>query len=170
MRKTSRSRDWVRWSIDFGAVFFLLALLLSAVFEPRIRVLHTLQALIYVAVIVLTRRQSAWGFGAGCFIAAFWNYTNIFVTTFVRNGMNQIVSLLHTGHMRHPDALIAVVAAFGHFLMMVACAFGWLRLRPGGRQLGEFVLGGVLAIGFFVLIIFATGRQYIPLVRHVFRV
>ena len=169
MRKMSRGRDWVQWSIDFGAGFFLLALILSAVFEPRIRVLHTLQALIYIAVMVLTRRQSAWGFGAGFFIAAFWNYTNIFVTTFVRNGVNQIGLLLHTGHMRHPDALIAAIAAFGHFLMMAACAFGWLRLRPGRREVGEFVLGGLLAVGYFVLIIFATGRQYIPLIRHVFR-
>ncbi len=170
MRKISKGRDWVRWSIDFGAGFFLFALILSAVFDPRIRVLHTLQALIYIAVIVLTRRQSAWGFGAGFFIAAFWNYTNLFVTTFVRNGADQLMLLLHTGRLRRPDLLVALVAAFGHFLMMVACAVGWLRQRPGGRELGEFVLGGVLAVGYFVLIIFATGRQYIPLVRHVFRV
>ena len=170
MRSKASSRSWIQWSIDFGAGFFLLALVLSAVFDPRIRVLHTLQALIYIAVIVLTRRLSAWGFGAGFFIAAFWNYTNLFVTTFVRAGADQLMLLLHTGRLRRPDLLVALVAAFGHFLMMVACAVGWVRLRPGGRQTGEFVLGGVLAIGFFVLIIFATGRQYIPLVRHVFRV
>ena len=166
----SRGKDWVQWSIDFGAGFFLFALLVSAVYDPRIRVLHTLQALIYIAVLVLTRRQSAWGFGAGFLIATFWNYTNIFVTTFVRNGADQLMLLLHTGRLRRPDMLIALVAAFGHFLMLVACVVGLLRLRPGGRELGEFVLGGVLAVGFFVLIIFATGRQYIPLVRHVFRV
>lgn len=170
MRRKAGGRGWIQWSIDLGAGFFLLALFLSAVFDPRIRVLHTLQALIYVAVIVLTRRQSAWGFGAGFFIAAFWNYTNLFVTTFVRAGADQLMLLLHTGRLRRPDLLVALVAAFGHFMMMVACAVGWVRLRPGGRQMGEFVLGGVLAIGFFVLIIFATGRQYIPLIRHVFLV
>lgn len=43
----------------------------------------------YIAVIVLTRKNSAWGFGAGCIIAAFWNYINLFVTTFVtRLGWN----------------------------------------------------------------------------------
>ncbi len=170
MRKKAVGGGWIQGSIDFGAGFFMLALFLSAVFDPRIRVLHTLQALIYVAVMVLTRRQSAWGFGAGFFIAAFWNYTNLFVTTFVRNGADQLLLLLHTGRLRRPDLLVALVAAFGHFLMMAACAVGWARLRPGGRQMGEFVLGGVLAIGYFVLIIFATGRQYIPLIRHVFRV
>jgi antibiotic biosynthesis monooxygenase (ABM) superfamily enzyme len=54
---------WLRVAIVVGAGLFIAALLLSAVFEPRIRLLHLLQALIYVAVIVLTRRGSAWGFG-----------------------------------------------------------------------------------------------------------
>jgi hypothetical protein len=43
-----------------------------------------------------------------------------------------------------------------------------LSLRPRGRQFAAFLAGGVLAIGFFVLIIFTTGRQYVPLVRKIF--
>ena len=61
---------WIRASILVGSGCFIFALFLSAVFDPKIRLLHTLQALIYFAVIVLTRRNSAWGFGAGCIIAA----------------------------------------------------------------------------------------------------
>jgi hypothetical protein len=71
--------------------FFIFALFLSAVFEPAIRVLHFLQALICVAVVVLTRRNSPWGYGAGVIVSAFWNYINLFVTTFIRNGVEQLM-------------------------------------------------------------------------------
>jgi hypothetical protein len=162
------SPRWIRVSILLGAGFFIFALILSAVFDPRIRLLHALQALIYVAVIVLTRRNSAWGFGAGTIISAFWNYTNIFVTTFIKNGLEQIGTLLHTGQLHRPDLMIAVVAAAGHFLLIVACLAGFLRLRPRAVQWGQFLAGGMLAVGYFVLIIFTTGPQYIPLIKKIF--
>ncbi len=60
----SESR-WIRASIPIGAGLFILALALSATLIPQLRLLHILQALIYLAVIVLTRRNSPWGFGAG---------------------------------------------------------------------------------------------------------
>lgn len=47
--------------INVGAGLFLLALLVSAFLVPELRVLHSLQALIYVAVIVLARRYSHGG-------------------------------------------------------------------------------------------------------------
>jgi hypothetical protein len=47
---------------------FVLGLAVSAIFAPEWRVLHVLQSLIYVAVIALARRRSAWGFGAGLLI------------------------------------------------------------------------------------------------------
>ncbi len=161
---------WISVCIRVGAGFFIFALVLSAVFDPKIRLLHALQALIYVAVIVLTRRENAWGFGAGFFIGSLWNYTNLFVTTFVRAGMTQLILLLRTGHLHRPDLLVSVVAAGGHFLLLIACAAGWLRMRPGLRQVGEFVGGGALAVAYFVVIILTTGPQYVPLLRRVFRV
>ena len=84
------TQAWINLCIRAGAGFFIFALILSAVFDPKIRLLHTLQALIYVAVIVLTRRENAWGFGAGFFIASLWNYTNLFVTTFVKGGLIEL--------------------------------------------------------------------------------
>lgn len=68
---------WISILILVGAGLFMFALILSAVFEPSIRLLHALQLLIYVAVIVLARRDNVWGFGAGCLISAFWNYINL---------------------------------------------------------------------------------------------
>src|SRR4029450_8187687 len=115
---------WLRWSIAAGAALFMFALVLSAVFEPAIRLLHFLQALIYVAVVILTRRNSSWGYGAGVVVSAFWNYTNLFVTTFIRNGVEQLMGLLQTGRIARPDQFLAVVAATGHFRLIAACLLG----------------------------------------------
>ncbi|HWD98277.1 MAG TPA: hypothetical protein VG345_04555 [Bryobacteraceae bacterium] len=130
--------------------------------------LHTLQSLIYIAVILYARRQHAWAYGAGCFIAAFWNYANLFATNFIAAGMQQVATLVRTGHLHRPDLFIAVIAAAGHFLLIAGCIAGFLRMRPGGKQYALFAGGGVLAIGYFALIIVTTGPQYIPLLRRVF--
>ena len=164
-----RQPRWIRVSILTGAACFLFALILSAVFDPTIRLLHALQALIYIGVIVLTRRNNAWGFGAGFLISGFWNYINLFVTTFIKAGLDQLVTLLQTGELQRPDLLIAVVAAGGHFLLLAACVAGFLRTRPKAVQWGQFVAGGVIAIAYFVAIIVATGPQYIELLRRFFR-
>ena len=117
MRKADTNPAWINTSVLVGAGYFLFALFLSAVFDPGIRLLHVLQALIYIAVIVLTRKISAWGFGAGCVIALFWNYINLFVTTFFKAGLQQLTILLQTGQLHRPDLLIAVIAVAGHFCL-----------------------------------------------------
>jgi hypothetical protein len=134
--------------------------------ERKIRLLHALQTLIYVAVIVLSRRSSPWGFGAGTFIAALWNYTNICVTSFVKDGLEQLSILIQKGHLNRPDLLVAVIGAGGHFLVIAACLAGFLRLRPSARQWGQFLGGGAIAIAYFVAIIITTGPQYIPLLKR----
>jgi hypothetical protein len=97
MSRSDSNPAWINALVLVGAGSFILALIVSAVFDPSIRVLHVLQALIYIIVIVLTRKYNAWGFGAGCIIAVFWNYINLFVTTFVKAGLQQLSSLLRTG-------------------------------------------------------------------------
>jgi hypothetical protein len=169
MRSAGTNPTWINTLILIGAGFFIFALVLSAVFDPRIRVLHVLQALIYVAVIVLTRKTSAWGFGAGTFIALFWNYTNLFVNTFFQAGLQQLSILLETGRIPRPDLLIAVVAVAGHFLLIAACIVGFLRTHPVARSWAKFVGGGALAVGYFVAIIITTGPQYVDLLKRVFR-
>jgi hypothetical protein len=138
------------------------------VFEPSIRVLHALQALIYVAVVILTRRNSPWGYGAGVVVSAFWNYINLFVTTFIKNGVDQLIQLLQTGRIARPDQFLAVIAATGHFVLIVACLIGFLKNRPKAPEWSEFVGGGLLAMAYFMAIIFMTGPQYIPLLRRTF--
>lgn len=159
---------WLRLAISLGAALFTIALFVSAVFEPSIRVLHALQALIYVAVVMLTRRKSPAGYGAGVIVPAFWNYVNLFVTTFIRNGVDQLIGLLHTGRIARPDQFLAVIAATGHVVLIVACLIGFLQLRPKVAEWSKFIGGGLLAMAYFIAIIVMTGPQYIPLLRTTF--
>jgi len=166
--RTSQPAGTVQRLILLGAGLFIFALVVSAVFEPRIRVLHVLQALIYIAVIRLAMRNSAWGFGAGCIISAFWNYINLFVTTFIRAGAEQFLNLVQTGQLARPDLALGLVAAVGHFLLIGACVVAFLKTKPTAREWGQFVGGGVLAVAYFVAIIITTGPQYIGLLKKVF--
>ncbi|HEY2824464.1 MAG TPA: hypothetical protein VGI83_02865 [Gemmatimonadales bacterium] len=159
---------WITWLITGGASTFIFALVISAVFDPSIRVLHTLQAFLYLGVILLTRRNSAWAFGAGAIMAAFWDYMNLFVTTFIANGVHQLALLLQTGHVSRPDQLIGIIAGGGHAVLLVGCVAGFLRTKPTRKAWMEFVGGGAIAIGYFLLIIVTTGRQYLPLMHRVF--
>ena len=168
MNRHRAERRWFQWAIVFGATLFLLALSVSAVFDPSIRVLHTLQALIYVAVVILTRRNSPWGYGAGVVVSAFWNYINLFVTSFINNGLVQLIGLLQTGRIARPDQFLAIIAATGHFVLIVACLTGFLATRPKAGEWSKFIGGGLLAMAYFAAIIVMTGPQYIPLLRRTF--
>ena len=169
MRKSLANPVWVDRFILVGAGLFIFALVVSAIFDPTIRILHAFQTLIYIAVIVLTRRGSAWGFGAGCIIAAFWNYINLFITTFIKGGLQELARFFQTGELHRPDLLIAVIAGGGHFLLIIGCLAGFLRTRPGVRRWSEFVAGGGVAVAYLAAIIVTTGPQYINLLRRVFR-
>jgi hypothetical protein len=144
---------WIRVSIALGVGLFLLALLLSAVFVPQLRLLHLFQALIYVAVIVLTGRNSPWGFGVGVIIPTAWNCLNLFVTHLFQAGAGQFWSLVRTGHVSRPETLMVMVGGVAHFLLIIACMAGFILLRPRLKQWGQFFAGGFLALAYFALII-----------------
>jgi hypothetical protein len=64
--KPSPSLRWPLAAIEVGAGLFIAVLALSTLVEPAVWLLHTVQALIiYGGVILLARRDSPWGFGAG---------------------------------------------------------------------------------------------------------
>ncbi len=75
--RSQSTRTKLDWAIVASSLLFMIALAVSAYFEPPIRILHTLQALIYVAVIVGALRHQKWAYGVGISIAAFWNYVNL---------------------------------------------------------------------------------------------
>jgi hypothetical protein len=165
---TKRERA-VEWLIFVSSAVFIVILALAAVFDPSIRVLHVLEAFIYIAVIILSRKRSAWGYGAGFAFAAFWNWTNLVHTTFIRAGLTELMRWMQTGYLGRPDLLIAVPAAAAHIVLIGACVAGYYGLRPRTlRDTAKFWAGGLLSVGYFVVTIVLTGAQYIPLLKRVF--
>jgi hypothetical protein len=142
-----------------GAGLVLTALTVSAFLEPQLRFLHALQSLIYVAVIVLARRDSPWGFGIGAIMAAAWNCLNLFVTYLMQTGMALLLSFFRTGHAGQPVTMMVAIAGIGHFILLIACVVSFLELRPGIRQWGQFFAGGLLSIAYLALaVILTTGH------------
>ena len=157
LTRPATDAKWINASIVTGSAIFIFALAVSAFFAPQWRVLHVLQALIYVAVIVLTRRKSSWGYGAGVLIAVFWNVLVLFRSPVGADGVRVIETLIRTGATTQPDILVQLFAAFGHCLIIVACLVGFLRTRPAARQWRQFFGGGALAIGYLLTMAFTLG-------------
>ena len=92
----------INTTIAIGSSMFVLGLIISAVFVPELRVLHFLQALIYVAVVALVWLKSAMGFGAGLAVPMFWNALSVFVTGDARDSLRELRTRARTGqsHIR----------------------------------------------------------------------
>jgi hypothetical protein len=152
---------WVPVSVYASSGFFIFLLLFAAFFAPSIRVLHVLQSLIYVAVILFVRRNSAWGFGAGCFIASFWNYI------FLRGAAADIWALL-TGRVIRPDVGLQLAGALAHFILIAACLTGFLIQSPEWKNWAKFLSAGLAAIGYLVVLMITLRPQYVPLLERCF--
>jgi len=136
-----------------GATFFLVALLVSAILVPDLRILHFFQALIYVAVIVLARRNSPWGYGAGFAIAIVWNAMSLYVTHLFEVGAVAFWSLLRTGHILQIVPMMVTLGGIGHFILIVATLFAILRYNSSARKWWKFVGGSLVAVAYFALIV-----------------
>jgi hypothetical protein len=163
------SRQWVFPTIAANSVLFIIILFVSALWEPAIRILHFFQALIYVAVIWLCARRSAWGYGAGTLIAGFWNWVNIYITTFISSGLQQLELLFQTGHIKAPDQLIGAIAGLAHFILIGVCLTGYFRLKERNwKTVLQFWGGGVIAIAYLISIILIFGKQFIWILKEFF--
>ena len=156
------SSRWISVSISIGVGLFIFALAVSALLVPQLRLLHVLQALIYVAVLVLTRQNSPWGFGIGVIIPAAWNCLNLFVTHLFQKGAEQFWSLVHTGQfwsllrigrVSRLETMVVTFAGLAHLLLIIACMVGFIQLHPRKKQWGQFFAGGFVALVYFALII-----------------
>jgi hypothetical protein len=154
---TSATRVW----IPVAATLFTVALIVSAVVLPELWLLHFLQALIYVAIVILARRNSMWAIGAGLAIAVVWNSHALFVSQSMLRGVDVLWSLLQTGHMRDLGPtpivpLMVLLGAIGHFVLIGACLAALFDRRIPDKQPWKMVAGGVSVLAYFTLIIIVS--------------
>ena len=139
--------------IYIGAGLFLLALLLSAILVPDLRILHSLQAPIYVAVVVLAHRNSVWGYGAGFSIAILWNSMGLFITHLIQTGALSFWLLLRTGHAGQLVPMTVTLGGFAHFVLICGTILASVRFNSEPRKWWKFAGGGTLSIAYFALLV-----------------
>jgi hypothetical protein len=145
--------------IYLGAALFLLALLVSAIRVPDLRILHFFQALIYIAVIVLAHRNSPWGYGAGFAMATVWNGIGLFVTHLIQSGAVAFWSSLRTGHVQQLVPMMVTLGGIGHLILIFATIVAVLRCSADTRKWWKFAGGGVLSIAYFALLVAFFGTH-----------
>lgn len=171
IRDASVIDRWTTATIAIGSSMFVPGLTVAAVFAPEWRVLHVFQALIYVAVVAMAQRKSAWGFGGGLAVAVFWNALSAFVTGDARDGIQELESLVRTGHSQNPDVLLSLFAFCGHLLITIGCIVGFIRLRNSVHRWAQFLGGGIVALSYLIAIVFIFGPPHaVELMKHVLRI
>ena len=132
---------------------FLLALLFSAVLVPDLRILHALQALIYVAVILFAGRNSALVYGAASSVSLFWTAMGLFVTHLIQTGAHELLSLVTTGHVREVVPMTVTLGGIGHLVLLCASVFAVTRFDREAHKWWKFAGGGALSMAYFALLI-----------------
>jgi hypothetical protein len=152
---SSSTRVW----IPIGAALFVIALTISAWVVPQLRLLHLLQAVIYVGIVILARRNSFWGLGAGVTIGVVWNSLNLFVTHLMQAGAVAFWSFVRTGQVRRLDTMMVTLGGIGHFVLIVGCVAAFFNPAKDNKKWWKFVAGGALTLAYFALIVaFARPR------------
>lgn len=134
-------------------MLFLTALLLSAILVPDLRILHSLQALIYIAVVVLARRNSAWGYGAGFSVAILWNAMGLFITHLIQAGAIAFWLWLRTGHAEQFVPMAVTLGGIGHFILIFASILAVFRFNAEPRKWWKFAGGSALSVAYFALLV-----------------
>jgi hypothetical protein len=147
-----RGSRWTRVWIPLGAGLFIVALMGSAVVAPQLRLPHAFQALIYLAVIFLARRNSALGFGAGITIAVVWNSLEWLGPHLIQAGAHEFWTFLNTGHTHRPDTLMVFIGGIAHIILIIACVAAFRQKHPGKKEWRQFLTGGLLVLGYFAVI------------------
>ncbi|HEY0797226.1 MAG TPA: hypothetical protein VGD64_15750 [Acidisarcina sp.] len=130
-----------------------MALTISALRNPQLRVLHFLQAFIYVAILILARRNSVWGLGAGVTIGVVWNSISFFISHLMQAGAVALWSSVRTGHLRGIDEMVVLIGSIGHFVLIAACLTALFNQTIDKKKWWEFAGGGALAFAYFALIV-----------------
>ena len=143
------------WLIAIGGGVFILALAISAVFEPGIRWLHVFQASIYVAAILLSLRRSRWGHFIGVSAAGVWAYAGAFASTL-------FADLLEAP--TRPDLILQGIAWIANLLVITGCVWAYSR-RPSRPRadIGWLVVTFVLTTAFLAAAIAIFSPSYLDI-------
>jgi hypothetical protein len=148
-KRSSSAHVW----IQIGAGLFLVALAVSAVAVPQLRLLHLLQACIYVAVVILARRKNVFALGAGFTIAVAWNCLEFFGPHLIQTGAVLFWTFMHTGQVRHIETMMVPLGGIGHLILIFACLTALFNETTDTKKWWKFLVGGVLVLGYFALIV-----------------
>jgi hypothetical protein len=114
--------------------------------------------------LALSLRRSRWGYFVGIAGAGLWAYTNLFVTSFLSNGLHYLREWARTGHLQRPDQLIAVPAWLSNAMIVVACLWAYCRLlKKSVSDVTKFALTFALTTGFFALDMYLFQPRYLAL-------
>jgi hypothetical protein len=146
------------------AAIFIMILAMAAYFDPTIRVLHVFESFPYLLAAILCVRHTRSGYAFGMVSGGFWLWTAGFLTTFIRNGFEQLGILLRTGTVHRADILIAVPAALATAGLVIFSAIGYARLpKKSSRDHRQLVLAVVTVPLFFILIFAMFAPRYLAM-------
>jgi hypothetical protein len=158
------AKDKVDTAAALCAVAFIAILAIAAYWDPSIRVLHIFESFPYLLAAILCLRHARLGYAFGVVSGAFWLWTAGFRTTFIRNGFEQLGTLLRTGATHRADILIAVPAAFATAGLVVFSVIGYARIpNKSSRDLGYLLTAVVTVPLFFILIFAAFAPRYLAM-------
>jgi hypothetical protein len=150
---SARGSHWTRVWIPLGAGLFIAALVGSALVVPQLSLLHAFQALIYVAVVLLARKNRALGFGAGITIGVAWNGLEWLGPHLIQAGAREFWALFTTGHLHRPETLMVFVGAIAHCVLIIACLAAFRQLHPGKKEWRQCLVGGLLVLAYLAVIV-----------------
>jgi len=167
MENADRKFGAPEWLVLIGASVFILVLAISALFEADIRWLHFFQAWMYIVTIALSLKGNRWGYFVGISAAGFWDYANIFATTFFFNGLEELSHWVRTGDLARPDLFIAVPAWFSNLLVIIGCAWAYSRkpAKPRSDTI-RFLVSCTLTTLFFAADMALFQPRYLGIFRR----
>lgn len=146
------------------AATFIVILGIAAYFDPSIRVLHFFESFPYLLAAILCLRHVRSEYAFGVVSGGFWLWTAGFRTTFIRNGFEELSTLLRTGTLHRADILIAVPAALATAGLVVFSCIGYARVpSKSSRDLRNLALAIVTVPLFFILIFAVFAPRYLAM-------
>jgi hypothetical protein len=144
------------------AAVFVVVLAISAYWDPTIRVLHAFEAVPYLLAAFWCWRQRKAGYLLAIAAGGLWLWLAGTRTTFVREGFVQAGILFHTGRIPRADILIAAPAALATGGLVLAAAWGYMRLRRKGlRDLLGLGVATVAVTSYFIAIFAAFTPRFL---------